>query len=470
MITRSFGILSDGRKAGLYILRNRKGMEAHVTDYGAAIVRLIIPDKNGERRDVVLGYDDAAAYEQGHSSFGATVGRVANRISGAAFDLNGRHYILTANNGPNTLHGGRDFYAHRLWSAVIPFGKVSTGDIAATYAVESMNDWSRERRGREANGINTVSEMAADDFIVQAGLIDGDEAKADHPKEKQTETGRKPALSRYTTELGWTRESFEQYAEKGKAEMSDSITFALDSPDGDQGFPGNIHIEVTYTLTYEGELHIDYRASFNPDSNPKLFRAETFSSGKTVTDAADRISTPLNLTNHSYFNLNGHDSGTVLTHEVQIDAEWFTETDRRSIPTGSVLEVRWTPMDFRKPKTLGRDIYKDYEPLKYGNGYDHNYVLSDAQTDYRKVASMYADDSGIRMDILTDLPGVQLYTANGLDEEPGKDGAVYRQRSAACFETQFWPDTINKPHFPGGVLTEGDTFSSRTTYKFSTEN
>ena len=220
--------------------------------------------------------------------------------------------------------------------------------------------------------------------------------------------------------------------------------FTLDSPDGDQGFPGDIHIELTYTLTDANELHLDYRA--------------VLTEGK---------ATPLNLTNHSYFNLNGHDSGTVLTQEVWIDAEYFTEADRRSIPTGTLLEVKWTPMDFRKPKALGSDIEADYEQLKFGGGYDHNFVLGEGQGEYREVASMYSADSGIKMTVSTDLPGVQLYTANGLDNEMGKDDTVYGRRSAACFETQFWPDTINKENFPGGILREGEEFESRTTYTFN---
>ena len=418
MITGSFGKLSDGRAAGLYILRNRNRMEVHLSDYGATIVSIIVPDRNGKRRDVVLGYDDVSGYEIGGGSLGAVVGRVANRISNAAFDLNGRHYILTANNGPNCLHGGRDFYVQRLWQAVIPFGKVSTGDIAATYATESMNDWSRERRGRDAGMTNTVA-MGAD--IAGSGEV--------------------------------------------RHASGDSVSFTLDSPDGDQGFPGDIRIEVTYTLTDENELHIDYRAAFSGSRESALKGAADDSVQNEGGKAA--LETPLNLTNHSYFNLNGHDSGTVLTQEVQINADYFTEADRRSIPTGTLLEVKWTPMDFRKPKPLGQDINADYEQLRFGGGYDHNFVIGNGQGEYREAATMYARDSGIRMTVATDLPGIQLYTANGLDNEMGKDDAVYEKRSAACFETQFWPDTINKENFPGGILREGEEFTSRTTYAFS---
>ncbi len=415
MITRSFGKLEDGRSAGLYILHNNKGMEAHVTDYGAALVRLIVPDKDGNKRDVVLGYDDAAAYEKGGNSFGGTVGRVANRISNASFDLNGRHYILTANDGPNCLHGGRDPFVHRLWSAVIPFGTISTADLSAS-ATESMNDWSKVPLGRNTSRFNPVTDAQLYGGADQSNLDSDDPDKL--------------------------------------PEVGDSVKFMLDSPDGDQGFPGSLHIEVTYTLTNKSELHLDYNV--------------TRTYGELGADVADSPqAVPLNLTNHSYFNLNGHNSGTVLTHEVQIDADWFTESDRKLIPTGALLEVSRTPMDFRTAKTLGQDIGADYEPLKFAGGYDHNYVLSSDKTDYREVGFMYSKDSGIKMTILTDLPGMQLYTSNFLDGEPGKDGAVYAKRSAACFETQFWPDTINKPHFPGGMVSREEPFISRTTYRFS---
>ena len=173
------------------------------------------------------------------------------------------------------------------------------------------------------------------------------------------------------------------------------MTFTLDSPDGDQGFPGDIHIELTYTLTDDNELHLDYKAAFNEKKESALPGQAENSAADDESKAA--LETPLNLTNHSYFNLNGHDSGTVLTQEVWIDAEYFTEADRRSIPTGTLLEVKWTPMDFRKPKALGKEINADYEQLKFGGGYDHNFVLGSGQGEYREVASMYAADSGIKM-------------------------------------------------------------------------
>ena len=370
----SFGKLSDGRRAGLYIIRNSMGMSAALTDYGAALVSLTVPDRNGRLRDVVLGHDDVSGYEKGHGSVGATVGRVANRIGGAEFSLNGREYRLTANNGPNTLHGGRDPYSKRLWSVKIPFREVSSGDILASSAPESMSD-----------GISQVA---------------------------RTNIANK------------------------------TVVFCLDSPDMDQGFPGNLHVEVTYTLTDAGELHIDYLA---------------------VSDA----DTPLSLTNHSYFNLSGHESGSVTEHIVQIHAGEYTPSDSGLLPVGSVSSVEGTPMDFRIPKMIGQDIGADFTALINAGGYDHNWVIADEKGVYKEAASMFSRESGIRMEVLTDMPGLQFYTANFMKGEIGKDGIVYGPRSAACFETQFWPDAVNRENFPGGVIAAGEEFRSRTTYRFS---
>lgn len=339
---RSFGRTSGGREAGLYIIKNDRGMEAAVTDYGASLVKLLVRDREGVPRDLVLGYDDVRGYEQGEESMGGTVGRVANRIGAGRFRLGGRDYQLTVNSGPNTLHGGRDFYVHRLWES--------------------------------------------------------------------------------------------------RQESDSSVSFALDSPDGDQGFPGFLRVIVTYALTPDNTLLITYRARCDSD-------------------------TPVNLTNHSYFNLAGHDSGSVLSQRVMVEADRITETDAFSLPTGSFLELEGTPMDFREEKALGKDIDLDYQPLLYGNGYDHNYIIRGEG--YRQAARIYCPETGIEMTVSTDLPGLQLYTANYLNHEPGKGGACYQARDAVCFETQFYPDSVNKPHFPGGILRAGENYFSRTGYRFS---
>ncbi|MBQ6440643.1 MAG: galactose mutarotase [Mogibacterium sp.] len=377
-----FGKLEDGRAAGLYFLESPDGMRAAVTDYGAALVSIAVPDRKGVIRDVVLGHDDVSGYETGSGHIGAFVGRFANRIAGAEFELNGRTYGLTANNGTNCLHGGRDFFKNRLWTVKIDFTSVRSGDIMAAYASESIAD-------------------------------------------------RDPS--------------------RGMRSMHDNmITFCLDSPDGDQGFPGNMHIEVTYSLPGDGKLRIDYRA---------------------VSDA----DTPVSFTNHSYFNLNGHDSGTVIGHWARINAEYYTPVDERLIPLEEPEPVEGTPFDFREDKMLGRDINADNDQIVFGGGYDHNFIIGDSESEagertIKEAGVLYSDDSGICMTVLTDMPDMQVYTANGLIDEPGKDGAVYGKRSAVCFETQFRPNAINSSDpdvREGCILRAEEEFTSSTIYRFS---
>ena len=377
-----FGKLGDGRSAGLYILESSDGMRAAVTDYGAALVSLAVPDSKGKLRDVVLGHDDASGYETGSGHIGASVGRFANRIAGAGFELNGRTYELTANNGANCLHGGRDFFKNRLWGVKIDFTSVRSGDIMAAFASESIAD---KDPGRGLRGLH-----------------------------------------------------------------DDSITFCLDSPDGDQGFPGNMHIEVTYSLPGNGKLRIDYRA---------------------VSDA----DTPVSFTNHSYFNLNGHDSGTVTGHVARINAEYYTPVNAGLIPLEEPAPVAGTPFDFREEKMLGRDINADDEQIAFGGGYDHNFIIGDSASEackrtIKEAGVLYSDDSGICMTVMTDMPDMQVYTANGLKDEPGKDGAVYGRRSAVCLETQFRPNAINSsdPDIREAcILKAGEEFTSSTIYRFS---
>ena len=252
-MTEAFGKTGAGQETVLYTLENKNGMQIAVSDYGATLVKVIVPDARGRKRDVVLGYDDAAGYEAGDKFFGATVGRVANRIGGASFELNGKTYELDRNDNGNNLHSGMDFYSKRMWTA----------------------------------------------------------------------------------------------AEYGP----DHVTFTLHSPDGDQGYPGAVDLTVTYTLTEENEVRIHYHAV--PDAD-----------------------TLLNMTNHSYFNLAGQDSGTILDQEVWIGADAYTEADAQSIPTGAVLPVEGTPMDFRVRKAIGRDIEADFQALAFGGGYDHNWALN----------------------------------------------------------------------------------------------
>lgn len=340
-MTHSFGMTSKGEEARLFTIQNDKGMEIKVSDYGATLVQVRVPDKEGRLLDVVLGYDEVQGYEAGNAFFGATIGRVANRIGNGEFRLGGRTYELTRNDGQNTLHGGRDFYNKRIWK---------TGET-----------------------------------------------------------------------------------------QEDHVEFLMDSPSGDQGFPGNVKISVTYTLTKDNEVKIHYRAV--PDAD-----------------------TLMNLTNHSYFNLSGHASGTVLDQEVMLYADAYARADSQSIPTGEIVPVSGTPMDFRQLKPVGSEIEEAYEALEFGKGYDHNWVLNG--NGYRKAAFMRSKESGIAMEVYTDLPGMQFYTANFVDHEKGKAGAVYNMRQAACFETQYFPDAVHKDHFEGPEVKAGEVYETTTAYRF----
>lgn len=343
MKQRSFGKNSKGEAATLYTFENKNGVVMEVSDFGATLYSLLVPDKEGNLCDVVLGYDDPLGYEgPAGTFFGATVGRNANRICKGKYTLNGKEYQLDTNNNGNNLHSGLDFYSFRIWNV------------------------------------------------------------------------------KETTE--------------------NSITFSLHSPDGDQGYPGALDMDVTYTLTEDNAVQIDYYGV--PDQD-----------------------TIVNMTNHSYFNLNGHASGNVLDQEVWIDADSFTRADETSIPTGEIVPVEGTPMDFRVKKTVGRDIEESYEALVFGKGYDHNWCLNN-QGKFAKVAEMSSELSGITMEVYTDLPGVQIYTGNYIFAETGKGGVIYKQRQGMCFETQYYPDAINHDNFPSPVCKAGEVYQTRTTYKF----
>ena len=339
---QKFGITKDGSKPYLYKMKNDAGMEVQVSDFGATLVNVTVLDQDKNPVEVVLGYEDAAGYENGTAAIGAIVGRNANRIGGACVTINGIDYKLAENDGKNNLHSGPDVYQKRMWRVV------ENGD--------------------------------------------------------------------------------------------DHVTFLLHSPDGDQGYPGALDMKVTYTLDEENGLTIHYEAV--PDQD-----------------------TVINMTNHSYFNLNGHKSGSVLHHRMQLLSDAFTPADAQSIPTGEVCSVDGTPMDFRSTKELGAEIDAAYEPLILGNGYDHNWVLKN-EGRFDKVAEVAGDESGIHMSVLTDLPGVQIYTANFLDGEKGRDGAVYEMRDAICLETQYYPDAIHHENFPGPICKKGEKYDTRTAYRF----
>lgn len=337
METREFG------EATLYRFENVNGLVMEVSDFGAILHELIVPDKAGNMRDVILGYDSPDEYKgPSRTGFGATIGRNANRISGACFTLNQTLYKLDKNNNENNLHSGWDFYHYRMWNV------------------------------------------------------------------------------KNTTE--------------------NSITFLLHSPDGDQGYPGMVDICVTYTLTNENELWIEYHGIPTKD-------------------------TILNMTNHNYFNLNGHASGSVLEQKLWVDADSFTPTDIQLVPTGEIVSVEGTPMDFREKKPIGRDIEKEYEALVFGDGYDHNWCLNN-QGKFSKVAELSSDLSGITMEVYTELPGLQIFTGNSLNRESGKHGAIYNQHQGVCLETQHYPDAINHQNFPSPICEKGKVYNTKTIYKF----
>lgn len=345
---KPFGVTKAGEKATKYSIVNDNGMEVVFTDYGANIISIIVPDKEGNKSDVVLGYDTLTDYETNTSYFGSLVGRHANRIADAKATINGVTYPLEINDGVNNLHSASKSYNKFL----------------------------------------------------------------------------------YETEI---------YKEEDEI----SIEFSRLSPDMEQGFPGNLDYSVTYTLTNDNELVIEYYAVSDKD-------------------------TIVNLTNHSYFNLAGHNSGTILDQEVFIDSDKITTVREGLIPTGEYTDVTGTPMDFRVRKSLGKDIKADYAPLKMAGGYDHNYVLNTTRDEIEKVAELYDPKSGRLMEVFTDLPGVQLYTGNFITNgTKGKAGAIYGQNSGVCFETQFYPNSCNIPSFPSPIVKANEEFETVTIYKFS---
>jgi len=342
--SKLFGKTDDGREVTLYELVNAEGLRATVMDYGAILVDLEVPDRNGKSADINLGFDELDPYLKRSPLFGAVVGRYANRIENASFTIDGIEYKITPNAGKNHIHGGNQKR----------FDKVM-----------------------------------------------------------------------------WKGEGF-------RTDEGAGVRLTYLSKDGDEGFPGNLDCTVTYTLTNKNELKINYRAT---------------------TDKP----TVVNLTNHAYFNLAGAGSSDVLGHEMMINADFYTPGDKSLIPTGEILSVKGTPLDFTEPKTIGLRI----EQLSETRGYDHNYVLKNSDGSLILAARVYEPTSGRIMEVYTTEPGVQFYTANGMRNLQGKDGKVYQNHYGYCLETQHFPDSPNKPHFPSPVLRPGEKYDTTTVFKFS---
>lgn len=335
---KPFGLLPDGRQTFLYNISGG-GVTATVSDFGATLVNVFVPDADGNIADVALGYDDATGYLTGTSFLGAIVGRSANRIKGSSFTLDGRAYTLIPNENANNLHSGPAFYHTRIWEVV--------------------------------------------------------------------------------------------------ACSDTSISFHLDSPNGDQGYPGNASIDVTYSMDETGGLHIAYDATCDRD-------------------------TIFNLTNHSYFNLAGEQcTDTAMNQLLMLPSRVFSVADAESVPTGEMRSVDGTPMDFRTPKAIGRDINEDYEPLNLQGGYDHNFEV------FCNPCAVLSDPvSGRTMAVYTDLPGIQFYAGNFL-KETGKGGVTYGKRSGVALETQFYPDAIHHPEWKQPITKAGDKYHTETIYRFS---
>ncbi len=341
--TSSFGSLTDGSAVEMLTLKNAKGATAKLITYGATLTELWVPDRKGNLGDVVLGFDQLQGYLGNHPFFGATVGRVANRIAKGKFTLDGKEYSLEINNPPNNLHSGSKGLSRTLWKA------------------EPLHE---------------------------------------------------PHAA--------------------------AVRFTSVSPDGDGGFPGNLSVTLVYRLTDDNELQLEYTAK---------------------TDKA----TPVNLTNHSYFNLGG--GKDILDEILYLPAERYTPVDATLIPTGEIQPVKGTPLDFTTPATIGSRIA---EMKGDPGGYDHNYVLSKEPGKLKLAARALDPASGRQMEVWTTEPGVQFYSGNFLDGTiTGKRGVVYGKRSGFCLETQHFPDSVNHPSFPSVILRPGGEYRTETIYKFS---
>ena len=343
-VTRhSFGTLKDGREAHIYTLTNPNGLEAEITNYGAILVALRVPDADHNNTDIVLGHDALHEYVADTNYLGSTVGRYANRIAGASFTIDDHEHQLTRNDGDNHLHGGTHGFNKKLWDARL---------------------------------------------------------------------------------------------------QDDSLQLTYKSPDGEEGYPGNLTATVNYSLTDRDELKIEYTAT---------------------TDKT----THCNLSHHSYFNLKGAGNGDITGHHLTIHARHYTLIQQGLIPTGELQIVTRTPMDFTHPTEIATRIDEPNPQLLLGRGYDHNWTLDNPGLT-TPAATLYEPTTGRTMELYTTEPGLQLYTGNFLDgETKGKHGKRYPHRGGLCLEAQHYPDTPNQPRFPTTLLRPGETYRQTTIYRFT---
>lgn len=336
-----FGTTSTGESLYIYHMENASGAYVEVINFGCRLVKIVVPDRNGNPTDVCLGFESSQDYTKDDASLGAIVGRVANRIKNGHFQLDGKEYQLAVNNGTNHLHGGIIGYGSKIWDATI---------------------------------------------------------------------------------------------------KDDKLVFSMASKDGEEGYPGNLVLTVSYTWSEDNELAILYEASTDAD-------------------------TLLNVTSHGYFNLNGEGNSDILSHELFIDADSITELDDSQAPTGNLISVDDTPFDFRTMHAIGKAIPSEHEQFKKFGTFDHNFIING--TGLREAAVLQSKNSGIRMTCFTDQPGLQLYVANQPIPIPGKNGKTYDKNSSVCLETQHFPDAINHENFPSIVLHPDEPFRSKTLYHFS---
>ncbi len=338
----------NGKQTDLIVLKNSNNMEVCVTNFGGRIVSVMVPDKEGNMKDVVLGFDSIEDYINVPSDFGASIGRYANRIAGGRFTLDNVEYVLPQNNFGHCLHGGPNGYQYKV------------------YDVKSVTE--------------------------------------------------------------------------------SSVTLSYTALDGEEGFPGQLTSDVTFILTDDNAIDIRYAAN---TTKPTI----------------------VNMTNHSYFNLNGDPTSDILDNELVVYADYYTPVDETFMTTGEIATVEGTDMDFRTSTSIGARIDNyTFDQLKNGNGYDHNWVLNTAGDDTQICATLKSPATGIVLDVYTSEPGIQVYTGNFLDgTAKGKNGIVYNQRVAVCLETQKYPDTPNKAEWPSCTLRPEETYSSRCIYKFSVE-
>lgn len=346
--TRFEKTLDNNKSTKLYTLRNSTGMEVCITNFGARIVSIMVPDKNGNMTDVVLGFDNIEDYIQIPTDFGASIGRYANRIGQGKITIDGQEIQLPKNNYGHCLHGGP---------------------------------------------------------------------------------------------TGWQNQVFNANQKDDK-----TITLTIESPDGDNNFPGNVIANVTYTLTDDNAIDIRYDA---------------------ITDKK----TVINMTNHSYFNLNGDPSVNSMNQILYLSADSITPVDDTFMTNGTMVAVADTPFDFNTPKAIETDVNNfDCEQIKFGKGFDHNWVLKTKGDINQVAAKLSSPITGISLEVYTNEPGIQVYTGNFLDGTvKGKKGIVYPQRASVCLETQHYPDSPNKPHWPSVILEVGKTYQSRCIFKFGIE-